>query len=981
MKMMKWMWVFAMVVGLGLSTARSEVITNETFSYVGALTANGWVAFSGADGSITSDGTAASVGGGAEDVRLDFAAQVGSPVFASFDINVTTLPASGVEYSYGFRNSSGMNSRFGIASVNGGTEFGLSIHGTGSASLGSISNLALNTSYKVTIYFDGVSDHRLWVDSDGLDFDTPELQTSAASSTNNAFFIRQAGLFDNGDSSWQMSDLKIGTTFLDVAPPPPPGEILVVFDSADGFRIPEGTSQTVTATARNGVEPYAFSWSSTLPAEFYTTLSNSFTILDTAPTGSFSATINVTDDDLVETNQTINFEVATTYAVSIGTLTNGSVSTFPAGTAFAGDTVNLTATPDAGYLLEAFSVTGDDATNIPVTSASFTMPAQPVTVSASFLLNAASLTLAGYQQDFSGFVSGETIPLGWQAIGAVTSYSGDWGTGVSAGLRGNASVFGFQHTGSSGVFTQQVNLINDTGETITTLVVSYTGRVARATETRSPAYTVTLDGALIPDLAYTTSNSVDAAASATITGLSIPTGAVFRLAWTSERGDPNTGSSKQIGISAFDIKSITASEIVITFDRDDGFKVESGASSTVSAMVVGGVDPLIYTWTSTLDAVHYSTAETNFTVLSSAPLGSYSATLTVEDDNLTVSNATINFSVENKYGITLDTSTSGSITSSPAGSAFAGETVTLTATPASGYRLTGYDVEANDFSVVPVTDGVFTMPAQPVTVTPSFTLFAASLGLAGYQQDFSGFVSAETLPFGWEVEGTITSYVNDWGVGFSAGMLGSSNVFGYQHTSGSGTVLKKLNVVNDTGVEITSLSISYTGSVQRATEGRSPAYTVTLDGTEVPGLFYSTSAGVDQLVSTTITGLTIAADSVFQLVWSSDRDNLGSGSSRQIGIAAFQITANDTNAPPPVGPVSQDIASFILSGGTASISITNSEVGVSYVLTYSDTIGNTNPWILVDGPLDGSGADVGPFEDTAVTNALRFYRIEATIAP
>lgn len=981
MKMMKWWCVVVMTAGLFGTTAHAEILVSDDFSYTGALTANGWIAYSGADASITSDGTAASIGGGAEDIRLVFTDQATNQTFASFDLNVISLPVSGGEYSFGFISNTTMRSRYGITSLNNGTEFGLTIYGGGGAILGTFSNLILNTSYKVTVYHDGIDNHRLWVDSDGLDFDTPELQATSVQGGINGFFIRQAGALDNGAASWQIDNLVVGTTFLDVAPPPPPGEILVVFDSADGFRVSEGSSQTVTATALNGVEPYVFSWSSTLPAEFYTTSSNAFTILDTAPTGTFSATITVTDDDLVETNQTINFSIATIYAINVGATINGTVATIPVGTAFAGDTVNLSATPDAGYVLDAYSVTGDDTSVIPVIGNSFTMPSQPVTVTASFLLNAASLTLAGYQQNFSGFVSAATIPLGWEAIGAVTTYGGDWGTGFSAGLRGNANVFGFQHTGTSGVFTQQLSLVNDTGETITTLVVSYTGRVARVVELRSPAYSVTLDGVLIPELAYLTSNGVDAAASATITGLSIPTGAMFRVAWTSERGDPNTGSSKQIGISDFDIKSITASEILVTFDRDDGFKVASGASSTVSAMVVGGVAPLIYSWNSTLDAAHYSAAETNFTVLDTAPTGSYTATITVEDDNLTVTNVSINFSVENAYAITLTPSANGTVSSLPAGSAFAGETVTLNATPVAGYQIAGYDVVADDLSVIPVVDGSFVMPAQPVTITPDFVLFAASLGLAGYQEDFSGFVSAETLPFGWEVEGPITTYVNDWGVGFSAGMLGSSNVFGYQHTSGSGTFLKKVNVVNETGVTITSLAISYTGSVQRATEGRSPAYTVTLDGTEVAGLFYSTSNGVDQLVSTTVTGLSIPTGGVFQLVWSSDRDNLSSGSSRQIGIAAFQITANDTNAPPPVDPALQDIVAFSTSGGIASVSVGGSESGVRYILTYSETLGNTNSWVVADGPFDGTGSPVGPFVDTNATDAVRFYRIELAPAP
>lgn len=76
-----------------------------------------------------------------------------------------------------------------------------------------------------------------------------------------------------------------------------------------------------------------------------------------------------------------------TYAITIdGSVEHGSVSIDPAGPATAGTSITLTATPAAGYVLEAWDVykTGDSSTKVTVTSNSFTMPAYGVTVSATF---------------------------------------------------------------------------------------------------------------------------------------------------------------------------------------------------------------------------------------------------------------------------------------------------------------------------------------------------------------------------------------------------------------------------------------------------------------------------------------------------------------------------------------------------------------------------------------------------------------------
>jgi hypothetical protein len=82
-----------------------------------------------------------------------------------------------------------------------------------------------------------------------------------------------------------------------------------------------------------------------------------------------------------------------------------------------------------------------------------------------------SLTDGAYVENFSDFVSTETIPNGWEV--SDETYDGDWGSGSSAGLRGNASVLGYQHTSGTGTFTVTLTLQNDTGDEIENLNVSY----------------------------------------------------------------------------------------------------------------------------------------------------------------------------------------------------------------------------------------------------------------------------------------------------------------------------------------------------------------------------------------------------------------------------------------------------------------------------------------------------------------------------
>ena len=164
-----------------------------------------------------------------------------------------------------------------------------------------------------------------------------------------------------------------------------------------------------------------------------------------------------------------------------------------------------------------------------------------------------------YTQDFATFTG--TLPEGWSlaSTGEVLGYAGDWGSGSTGGLRGVGQatvggVLGYQHTSGTGTFTVSLALVNNTGDTIESLDVSYLGRVALADQGRIPEWTVSIDGVATPSLAYSTNNTAgeagvagDQTIAATITGLAIGVGEIFTISWASERGD-QSGSSRQIGI-------------------------------------------------------------------------------------------------------------------------------------------------------------------------------------------------------------------------------------------------------------------------------------------------------------------------------------------------------------------------------------------------------------------------------------------------
>ena len=210
-----------LMIGLAIAmlagAASAAVLVSDDFSYSGALTANGWTPFSGSDGSITSDGSVATVGSGAEDIRFTtaFADQGVGDVFASFLLTVTSA-AAGNTHTFGFLDAATFDSRFGMTSS--GTDFTLNVYGTATAVLGSSAALSFGTPYLVTLGYDATTfTHSLWVNSDGTDFASPDLAFVAGVQTGiDNFYIRQAVPFGAGSASYTIDSLVVGENFSDV---------------------------------------------------------------------------------------------------------------------------------------------------------------------------------------------------------------------------------------------------------------------------------------------------------------------------------------------------------------------------------------------------------------------------------------------------------------------------------------------------------------------------------------------------------------------------------------------------------------------------------------------------------------------------------------------------------------------------------------------------------------------------------------------
>jgi len=463
-----------------------------------------------------------------------------------------------------------------------------------------------------------------------------------------------------------------------------------------------------------------------------------------------------------------------------------------------------------------------------------------------------SLTASGpYLQEFTGFAAATpTLPDGWSLSGPVTTFNADpvhqvWTEGFLSGLRGGADLLGFQHTSGTGVLVKTLTLINGTASPITDLTISYTGHASRIVELRKPAYTVEINGVPVPGLAYSTASGDAVAKNAGVSGLSIAAGATFTITWSSARDSGQTsGASSQIGL--------------------DNINISIGLEVFPPSVGVTTADyPSLGTTTASVAS--------DVTSDGGAPITSRGFVYSPTSSNAmpTIGGLSVSQEVITPAEVSAMTKTLTSLT------------------PATSYTVRSYATN---------TEG--TTYSAPITLV---TLGAPPLFSTEYTQSFVGFsgsIVAGGFPAGWKLLSTTgaNNYVGAWGpTSSSGGIVGgdvTQGVLGYQHSGTTGVATATLTLKNDTGAELTQLYVSYLGRVERPTETRSPVWTVTVAGTTVPELSYSTASGVDETKSHLVTGLTIPVDAEFTITWVSDTAVGTSGSRRQIGISDVTVGLN-----------------------------------------------------------------------------------------
>jgi hypothetical protein len=197
-------------------------------------------------------------------------------------------------------------------------------------------------------------------------------------------------------------------------------------------------------------------------------------------------------------------------------------------------------TANTGYSLKAYAINGQGTSYSSLVT--FTTLPTPPTFSGT------------YTQNFTGFTNLATLPVGWTALSSagVNNYVGEFSSGSSTGgfygTTNTPGVLGYLHTSSTGTVTNKLTLINGTGGELTSLYVSYKGRVEATNNTRIPIMTVKLNGATVAELEYSTASGVDELKSTQVTGLSIADGAQFTVTWENDRG-LSSGNSRRIGLT------------------------------------------------------------------------------------------------------------------------------------------------------------------------------------------------------------------------------------------------------------------------------------------------------------------------------------------------------------------------------------------------------------------------------------------------
>jgi len=485
--------------------------------------------------------------------------------------------------------------------------------------------------------------------------------------------------------------------------------LIISFDQSSGFRVPLGTTSSITASASNGTDPYSFSWACEQSEELDGGTDATLTIPDTLAAGEYTVTVTATDAESVSASKSISFTVAEFYDVTcsyddtLGSLYVDSTS------AAEGDSVAVTATPADGYVLSSLSATWAEGT-LEIADGAFTMPAGAVTVTAVFEAYEAgdlSITFDANAKTNPAYAS-----TGFESDGiafdALQCYGGDDGqSGCAMRVRHFGGTNGFFATASA--LSRPIARIKFAYKAYSETTANTNGTWSLETST---------DGAT-----WTTLSTVTAAADWQTEEISegIPDNSTyFRVI------SANSGSTTRTAY--FDNIEIWYGEATYRVElsgavNDERVVYDADNPLVLTAAGADGTEPYAYAWT-----VNGESAG-NEATCTFAEKGDYDVSVTCTDAAATETTATVNFTIEAQYAVTCSEELEGGTISADASAVFVGDTVTVTATPLDGYTLDGDITASWSGGDIEIVDGVFTMPEGDVTVSGAFRAVSATAAL------------------------------------------------------------------------------------------------------------------------------------------------------------------------------------------------------------------------------------------------------------
>ena len=459
--------------------------------------------------------------------------------------------------------------------------------------------------------------------------------------------------------------------------------------------------------------------------------------------GCYNATKQIfprSTDDIIEQI------IPTTYSVSVAVgIANGTVTVDPT-TATEGQTITVTATPDPTYELATltYSYGESGAIDIDPASMQFVMPAANVVVSATFT-QIPQVATPTFTPEPGYFTAAQEVTLACATDGASIYYTTD----------------GSEPTSASTLYESAIAV----GETMTIKAIAMKSGMLDS-EVATGIYTIE-----IPTLTF---NKLATHTDVTNEGIYMIVDVAGGYALTSANGSSSAPTAVAVTIENDAISGNIADELQWNFTSvDGGYKISPindnenylYSTNTNNGVRVGTNDNNVWELNITDNANYHGFKNVAFTRY----LGVYSnqdwRTYTTIHNNIKNTQIEIfvlgEAPVHTYYNVNVAQGiTNGTVTVNPA-TAEAGQTITVTATPDSGYELGTLTYTYNQASYnINFETMQFTMPSGDVTVNATFTELA-HVADPTFTPVAGSYITAQEVTIACATEGATIHYTVD----------------------------------------------------------------------------------------------------------------------------------------------------------------------------------------------------------------------------